>query len=171
MDTKGIGRALVALTVVTAVGVIAVDAPAETVTLDPCRSISPRSIDSYVGTIEGALRYATTDAKQNGTGGAYAVAATNSRDLLQRALDRANRASDDINGTNPSVTTAAEAGTIKEHMGAILGVVPQAAHWSIISEIYHNSSNARKAFERSIAVLEQGNALFAESGRCYMNGL
>jgi hypothetical protein len=69
------------------------------------------------------------------------------------------------------VTTAAEAGTTKEHVRSILNTVPQAAHWSMISEIYHKSPDARKAFEGSIAVLGQGNLLYAESGRCYMDGL
>jgi hypothetical protein len=68
-------------------------------------------------------------------------------------------------------TTAAEAGKIKEHVRAILEVVPQAAHWSMVSEIYHQSSEARKAFEGSIKVLEQGNHLYAESGRFHMDGL
>ena len=56
-------------------------------------------------------------------------------------------------------------------MRNILETVPPAAHWAIISEIYHKSPDARKAFEGSIVVLEQGNHLYAESGRCYMDGL
>jgi hypothetical protein len=69
------------------------------------------------------------------------------------------------------VTTAAEAGTAKEHLRYVLEILPQAAHWAIISEIYHDSQDARRAFEGSIRVLADGNALFADAGRCYMDGL
>jgi hypothetical protein len=88
--------------------------------------------------------------------------------LLQRALDRAKQARSDL-GNDPATTTPAEAGTVKEHLRNILETVPEAAHWAIVSEIYHKSADARKAFDGSVAVLEQGNALYAESGRCYMN--
>jgi hypothetical protein len=46
--------------------------------------------------------------------------------------------------------------------------VPEAAHWAIVSEIYHKSTDAWKAFDGSATVLAEGNALYAESGRCYM---
>ena len=145
--------------------------PAGEAALDSCSAISPRSLEAYGRTIAAAHKWASADASKNGTSGAYAVAATNSRDLLKRAQDRTTTAIADLKKSNPSVTTAAEAGTVKEHIRSILEVVPQAAHWSIISEIYHKSSDARKAFEGSIKVLDQGNRLYAESGRCYMDGL
>jgi hypothetical protein len=135
---------------------------------DPCLAISPKAVDLYIRTIQNALKWAAADAAANGTSGQYAVAASNSRMLLQRALDRAKLARSDL-GTDPATTTPAEAGTVKEHVRNILETVPEAAHWAIVSEIYHKSADARKAFDGSVAVLEQGNALYAESGRCYMN--
>ena len=166
------GRALtVSASLIVAAVLVAVRAPAGEAALDSCAAISPRSLEAYGRTISGAYKWASADASKNGTSGAYAVAATNSRDLLKRARDRTNAAIADLKKSDPSVTTAAEAGTVKEHIRSILEVVPQAAHWSIISEIYHKSSDARKAFEGSIKVLDQGNHLYAESGRCYMDGL
>lgn len=162
---------LMAAGIVVAVGLAADSVPAESPTLDPCTAITPKALDAYSRQISAALKWASADAKKNGTSGSYAVAATNSRNLLQRALDRSKRASEDLSKSNPSVTTAAEAGQTKEHVRNILETVPQAAHWAIISEIYHKSPDARKAFEGSIVVLEQGNRLYAESGRCYMDGL
>jgi hypothetical protein len=150
---------------------VASDTPESIAAVDSCGSISPRSLQAYGRTIDSAHRYASADASKYGTDGAYAVAARNSRDLLKRAQDRNSAAITPLNSSNPAVTTAAEAGTVKEHVRAILEVVPQAAHWSMVSEIYHKSSEARKAFEASIKVLEQGNHLYAESGRCYIDGL
>ncbi|MEE8487761.1 MAG: hypothetical protein V3S56_06295, partial [Gemmatimonadota bacterium] len=162
---------LVAAGTIMAVGLAAIEAPAASPTLDPCTSINPKALDAYSRRISSALKWASADASKNGKTGSYAVAATNSRDLLQKALDRSHRASADLSRSNPSVTTAAEAGQTKEHVRYILEIVPQAAHWSIISEIYHKSSDALKAFEGSVVVLEQGNRLFAEASRCYMDGL
>jgi hypothetical protein len=154
-------------------GIIAVasQAPESIAAVDSCGSISPRSLQAYSRTIGTAHRYASADASKYGTDGVYAVAARNSRDLLKRAQDRADAAVAALNQSNPAVTTAGEAGTVKEHVRAILEVVPQAAHWSMVSEIYHKSSEARKAFEASIKVLDEGNHLYAESGRCYIDGL
>lgn len=146
-------------------------APAEIPALDSCTSITPRALDAYSKKIGNALKWASADASKNGRTGAYAVAATNSKNLLQRALDRSKKASADLRSADASVTTAAEAGTVKEHVRYILEIVPQAAHWAIISEIYHKSQDARKAFDASIVVLDEGNRLYAESGRCYMDGL
>ena len=154
-----------------ALGTLMSDVPEGIAAVDSCTSISPRTLQGYSRTIASAHRYASADASKYGTSGAYAVAARNSRDLLKRAQDRADAAVRDLNTSNPAVTTAAEAGTVKEHVRAILEVVPQAAHWSMVSEIYHKSSEARKAFEASIKVLEEGNHLYAESGRCYIDGL
>lgn len=138
---------------------------------DSCSAITPRSLEAYGRTIDAAHRAASADASKNGTSGQYAVAAKNSRDLLKRAQGRANSAVGDLTRSNASVTTAPEAGTVKEHLRYILEIVPQAAHWSMISEIYHDSPEAWKAFEGSVRVLEEGNRLFAEAGRCYMEGL
>jgi hypothetical protein len=139
--------------------------------LDSCAAISPRNLETYQRTITATHKSATADASRNGTSGQYAVAATNSRDLLERAQGRVTSAISDLRRSDPSVTTAEEAGTVKEHVRYILEVVPQAAHWSMISEIYHDSPEAWKAFEGSIKVLEEGNRIFAEAGRCYMEGL
>lgn len=144
------------------------EASAEAGRSDPCRAITPKSLDSYTRTIQVALKWASADAAANGSSGQYAVAATNSRMLLQRALDRAGKARSDLGKSNPSTTTPAEAGTVKEHIRNILETVPEAAHWAIISEIYHKSTDAQKAFDASVIVLQQGNTLYAESGRCYM---
>ena len=145
-----------------------VSAPAHA---DPCTSISPRVLDSYAGQIAQAQRSAIADANRNGTSGRYAVAAINSRDLLNRAHDRALAASRDLSGADPTVTTAAEAGQTKEHVRAIIELLPQAAHWATISEIYHDSPDARRAFEGIVAALERGDDIFAEAARCYMDGL
>ncbi len=161
---------------VLAVAVLTGEAPADTGEVpaniaDPCKAVTPRSLDAYAKVIDQALRSATADASKNGSTGKDAVAATNSRDLLKRAHDRATKAAADLRKFSPSVTTAAEAGTVKEHLRYALEVLPQAAHWSIISEIYHDSPAARQAFEGSVTAIAKGNQLFGESGRCYMNGL
>ena len=144
---------------------------AEGAQLDPCTAISPGSLSAYAQVVAAAHKWAAADASANGTSGRYAVAATNSRDQLKAAYDRTLSAIADLRKSGPSVTTAAEAGTIKEHIRYILQLVPQAAHWAIISEVYHDSPDARKAFEGSIEVLKRGNELYAETSRCYMNGL
>lgn len=149
-----------------AVLVVAHPSPGEA-TADACSAISPKSLDAYGRTIAAAHRSAAADAAKNGTSGAYAVAATNARDQLKRAQDRAAKAVADL-GSDPAVTTSAEAGTAKEHLRFILELVPQAAHWAIVSEIYHDSRDAAQAFEGSVRVLAEGNTLFAEAGRCYM---
>jgi len=153
-------------------GLGAVTHPLDSVAaVDSCSAISPRSLEAYGRTIALALKYASADADKYGTSGAYAVAARNSRDLLKRAKERADAAVTDLTKADPAVTTAAEAGTVKEQVRHSLEIVPQAAHWSLISEIYHDSPDARRAFEGSVKVLEEGNTLFAEAGRCYMDGL
>lgn len=146
--------------------VVAQPSPGEA-TPNACSAISPSSLNAYGGTIGKAHRFAAADAARNGTSGAYAVAARNARDQLKRAQDRAAKAAADL-GSDPGVTTPAEAGTAKEHLRFILELVPQAAHWAIISEIYHDSRDAARAFDASITVLAQGTKLFAEAGRCYM---
>ena len=164
-------KAILALATVGALvtlGLTVDSAPAAPVSANPCTAITPRALDDYARLIGTAHRFASTDASKFGSSGKYAVAATNSRDQLKRAQDRAEAAARDLRASNPSVTTPAEAGTVKEHVRFILELVPQAAHWAIISEIYHDSPDARKAFDESVKVLEQGNVLYAESGRCYM---
>jgi hypothetical protein len=135
---------------------------------DACGAISPRSMEAYSRTIADAHKSAASDAARNGTSGAYAVAARNARDQLKQAQDWAAKAVTDLRSSDPSVTTPAEAGTIKEHLRYILQLVPQAAHWAIVSEIYHDSRDAARAFDGSVRVLAEGNVLFAEAGRCYM---
>lgn len=53
-----------------------------------CQSVTPQSVNAYAATIDRALRYANADARANGENGSYAVAARNSRDLLDRAKKR-----------------------------------------------------------------------------------
>jgi hypothetical protein len=60
-------------------------------------------------------------------------------------MDRAAAAAADLRN-DPRVTTTAEAGTINERVRFILELVPQAAHWAIVSEIHHESDDARQAF-------------------------
>jgi hypothetical protein len=157
----GVGGAAVVL------GAMGMRPSADPAVGNSCAAISPQSLGAYGKTIDAALRWAEADAAKHGSTGAYAVAARNSRDQLKRARDRAAAAAADLR-SDPSVTTPAEAGTVKEHVRFILELVPQAAHWAIISEIYHKSTDARRAFEGSVTVLVEGNQVFAESARCYM---
>ena len=39
-------------------------------------------------------------------------------------------------------------------------MLPQAAHWATISNIYHKSADARRAFDLAVAALDQGRQLF-----------
>lgn len=135
-----------------------------------CRAVSTRTMQRLQGTLRDAHSAAGTDAARNGSNGAYAVAATNSRDLIKRALDRSARMISDHNSSDPNTTTAAEAGTAKEHTRAIIEVLPQAAHWAAISNIYHKSPDARRAFDGAAAALQQGQALFVDASNCYMDG-
>jgi len=154
-----------------AMGLAAGEAPAESPTLDPCTAITPRSLDAYARTIGEALKWASADASKNGKSGRYGAVAINSRDLLQYSLDQVETASAALSQSNPSVTSAAEAHMMKEYVRNTLEKVPGSAALSTVSEIYHKSAEARKAFDASVVVLEQGTQLFAEAGRCYMNGL
>jgi hypothetical protein len=152
-------------------GLTARETPSVSAAPNPCAAISIGSLSDYARVIAEAHRWAVSDVSKNGSTGKYAVAATNSRDQLKRAHDRALAAVADLRKFDPSVTTAAEAGTIKEHLRFILELVPQAAHWAMISEIYHDSRDARQAVEGSVQVLQRGVPLYAESARCYMDGL
>ena len=135
---------------------------------DHCNEITPVVLDRYADEIGTALSWATKDAVKNGASGQYAVAATNSRDLFKRAQDKAKEGAQSLRKANPSVTTYAEAGVIKETVRSIIETVPQASHWATISAIYHKSVDAERAFDQSVVVLNQGNSLFAASSRCYM---
>ncbi len=142
--------------------------PASATLSDDCSKISPVILDRYARDIGTALSWATKDAAQNGASGQYAVAATNSRDLFKRAQDKAKEGAQSLRKANPSVTTYAEAGVIKEIVRSIIETVPQASHWATISAIYHKSADAERAFDQGVVVLNQGNSLFAASSRCYM---
>ena len=135
-----------------------------------CRAVSTRTIDALRTTLRSAYSAASTDASKNGSTGQYAVAATNSRDLIKRALDRADVMLADHNKADPRTTTYAEGGTVKEHTRAIIEVLPQAAHWAIVSNIYHDSRDARRAFDLAVAALDQGRELFVDASNCYMDG-
>ena len=162
---------LIAAGAILALGLAVGEAPAESPSLDPCTAITPRTLDSYARSIGEALKWASADAAKNGKSGQHAVAATSSRDLLQHSVDQIKTASAALSQSNPSVTTAAEAHMMKEYVRNTLERIPAAAHWSTVSEIYHKSTDARKAFDASVVALEQGTRLFAEAGRCYMDGL
>ena len=135
-----------------------------------CRAVSTRAMSALQSSLRSAYSAAQADAAKNGSTGQYAVAATNSRDLIKRALDRAGRMLADHNKIDPRTTTYAEAGTMKEHARAIIEVLPQAAHWATISNIYHKSADARRAFDLAVAALDQGRQLFVDAGHCYMDG-
>jgi len=91
---------------------LGVGAPA-TDRADACQSLNASSLEGYRSLLGTALAAARADAQVNGTTGRYAVAATNTRDALQRAYDRAtemvnfNRNQGD---RNPNSTTYVEAG-------------------------------------------------------------
>ncbi len=154
-----------------------VDAPAvppvsEASPANPCESLNASSLGGYRNLIGKALSAARTDANQNGSDGAYAVAATNARNLLQRAYDKAtemvewNRS----NGNrNPNLTTYAEGDHFKGMLRAILDPLPVAAHWASISAVYHRSEHAREAFDGTIESIRRGNELMGEAGRCFMS--
>jgi hypothetical protein len=170
MTTRTTRKALIAGGIM-AMGLVVAEAPAESPTLNPCAAVTPRTLDSYARSIEEALKWASADAAKNGRSGQHAAAATNSRDLLQHSLDQIKTASSALSQSSPSVTSPAEAHMMKEYVRNTLERIPAAAHWSTVSEIYHKSTDARKAFDGSVVALEQGTRLFAEAGRCYMDGL
>ncbi len=135
-----------------------------------CRAVSTRALDGLRTTLRSAHSAASADASKNGSTGQYAVAATNSRDLIKRALDRSDRMMADHNASDPRTTTYAEGGTVKEHTRAIIEVLPEAAHWAIVSNIYHNSTDARRAFDLAATALDQGREIFIDASNCYMDG-
>jgi hypothetical protein len=53
-----------------------------------CRAVNTRAIDAIRTTLRSAYSAASADASQNGSTGQYAVAATNSRDLIKRGSRR-----------------------------------------------------------------------------------
>jgi len=135
-----------------------------------CADVTPRSVQQLSRAIGAALRPATADASKYGTDGAYAVAATNSRDLLKRAQDRVDAAYDKLQVSNPRVTTYAEGGEVKEHVRSTFEWISQAGHWSLVSAAYHRSTDAHDAFDGAVRALEMATGLYAEAGRCFMSG-
>lgn len=135
-----------------------------------CATVTPGSLTAYARTIERALKSAQKDARANGSGGEYAVAATNARDLLQRSMERVEEGAERLQGADPRTTTYAEGGMVKEYVRSTLEWMPQAGHWALISAIYHKSVDARDAFEGTVTAMAEGQRLFAESGRCYLSG-
>jgi len=133
-----------------------------------CQSVTPQSVSAYAATIDRALRYANADARANGENGSYAVAARNSRDLLDRAKKRVEDGAAKLRGADPRVTTYAEGGMIKEHIRGSLDLMTQAGHWALVSAAYHRSTDARDAFEGTVTALAEGHGLFAQSGRCFL---
>ncbi len=142
--------------------------PLGATTVSACQSVTPQSVSAYASTIDRALRHANADARANGENGSYAVAARNSRDLLDRAKERVEDGAAKLRGSDPRVTTYAEGGMIKEHVRGSLDLMTQAGHWALISAAYHKSADARNAFEGTVTALAEGHRLFAESGRCFL---
>lgn len=136
--------------------------------LSACQSVTPQSVNAYAAAIDQALRHANADARANGENGSYAVAARNSRDLLDRAKKRVEDGAAKLRSSDPRVTTYAEGGMIKEHVRGSLDLMTQAGHWALISAAYHKSTDARNAFEGTVTALAAGHRLFAESGRCFL---
>jgi len=137
--------------------------------LDACSAITPRTVDAWAATIGRALRSATSDARANGQNGAYAVAARNSRDLLDRAKQRVDDGAAKLRASDPRVTTYSEGGTIKEHVRTSMDLLTQAGHWALVSAAYHKSTDARDAFEGTMTALGEGQRLYLESGRCFLS--
>lgn len=135
-----------------------------------CKSVTPRAMQEYAHIIEEGLTPADKDVRANGTDGEYAVAATNSYNLLDRAMKRILAGKSRLERSDPRVTTSAEGGMVKEHVRQSLDLLSEAGHWALISAIYHTSTHARDTFEMTIDALIEGQELFAESGRCYMSG-
>lgn len=133
-----------------------------------CQSVTPRSVSADAASIDRALRYANADARANGENGSYAVAARNSRDLLDRAKKRVEDGAAKLRGSDPRVTTYAEGGMIKEHVRGSVDLMTQAGQWALISAAYHGSTDARDAFKATVTALAEGHGLFAESGRCFL---
>lgn len=144
-------------------------APLEASTAASCAAVTPQSLQLLQRSIERALRAAEADARANGETGAYAVAATNSRDLLARSRDRIRDAIDFLQSNSPGSTTYAEGGKVKEYVRSTFGWLSQAGHWAVISAAYHRSTDARDAFEGSITALGEAQRVYGDSGRCFMS--
>lgn len=133
-----------------------------------CDAITPAIIDAYANQINGVVQLAERDVATNGSNGEYAVAATYSRNYAQNALGFAQDAARFLRSATPAVTNYAEASTVKDSLRSVLETMPRAAHWAIVSAVYHDSDDARQAFEGSMDVIHRGHELFAEASRCYM---
>lgn len=141
----------------------------EAASVDPCRSITPKTMRAYARTIEAALRSAEADVRANGQGSAYPEAPAKSRDVLVRARDRINEGVTFLEANTPQVTDYAEAGKVKEYTRNSLDWMTLAGHWALISATWNHSSDAHDAFEGIITAIGEGQHLFAESGRCFMS--
>lgn len=141
---------------------------------DPCGTFSQSALASYRGIIDRALVAAKADARANRANGAYAVAATNARDLLQRSYDRATEMINFSRRSDPGTTTYAEAGTYKAYLQSILKWLPDAAHWATISAAYHKSQRAVDAFDGASRAITRGGQLMIDAGHCdtapYLSG-
>lgn len=135
-----------------------------------CRAVSTRAMQSLLSTLQNAYSAAQADARQNGTNGEYAVAANYSRNQIKTALDRAAAMLANHNSADPRTTTYAEGGTVKEYTRSILEGLPQAAHWATVSNIYHDSDDARRAFDGAASALDQTRTLWLNASNCYMDG-
>ena len=135
-----------------------------------CATVTPQSLQTFERSIERALRSAESDARANGASGAYAVAATNSRDLLVRSRNRIQDAVTFLQSSSPGSTTYAEAGQVKEYVRSTFEWLSQAGHWALVSAAYHRSTDARNTFEGSLGALGEAQRVYGDSGRCYISG-
>jgi hypothetical protein len=138
--------------------------------VDACQSLNGSSLGGYRNLIGKALAAARADAQANGIQGRYAVAATNTRDLLHRSYDRATEMVDfrrNQGDRNPNTTNYVEGGNYKAYLHTIPKLLPDAAHWATISASYHRSQQAMEAFNVTLDALEQGGRLIGEAGLCF----
>lgn len=135
---------------------------------NPCTDVTAQSVQRLQRSIQRALRTAEADTRANGQTGSYAVAATNSRDLLARSDKRIGEAITLLKTSSPGSTTYAEGGQVKEYVRNTFEWLSQAGHWALISAAYHRSPDARETFEGSVVALGEAQRVFGESGRCFM---
>lgn len=139
-------------------------------TADACATVTPRSLQTFQRSIERALRSAESDARANGATGAYSVAATNSRDLLVQSRNRIQEALSFLQSSSPGSTTFAEGYQVKEYARSTFEWLSRAGHWAVISAVYHNSTDARDAFEGTLGALGEAQRVYGDSSRCYISG-
>ena len=136
-----------------------------------CTPVTTKALADLGRTLGRALAPAAADARKNGTSGSYAVAARNTRDLIQRAKNRVEEAEEWLEkAPDPRVTSYAEGGQIKEYLRPTFEWLSQAGHWATISATYHRSTDAQQAFDRTTQALVATTQRYREAGQCFMSG-